>query len=218
MKKIILGLLLSCCYPIFATNGQEEIFTAIYENEVWGKGAGSGGGSHIENALPYVHFLQNFLKEKNIASVVDVGCGDWQFSQYINWSGIHYTGYEVVKFLVDKNQTVFGSPSIQFVHADGIHMDLPQADLVLCKDVLQHLSNEDVWSFLSQLGNFKYCLITNDVDVNSLPLFANQDTYSGGYRPLDITKPPFNVKAIRIFHYFSQGVFKQVLLIENKNL
>ena len=35
---------------------------------------------------------QQFLKDNAIRSVVDAGCGDWEFSQAIDWTGIDYKG------------------------------------------------------------------------------------------------------------------------------
>ena len=60
-------------------------FTNIYEKELWGRGKGSGAGSRPKFNAPYISFLENFLRDNNIKSVIDFGCGDWQFSQYIDW-------------------------------------------------------------------------------------------------------------------------------------
>ena len=41
--------------------------------------------------------MRKFIKENAIQSVVDLGCGDWQFSPYIYHDlGVAYTGYDVV--------------------------------------------------------------------------------------------------------------------------
>ncbi len=192
----------------------EEAFTEIYKKGVWGGKWFSGGGAWIEYAQPYVDFLQNFLREKNIQSVVDVGCGDWLFSQYIDWSGVHYVGCDAVEFIVERNRECFGQPSIDFLHLDALDSELPDADLLICKDVLQHLSNEDVIRFLARLGKYKYCLITNDVKGNTFTS-ANRDISRGEHRPIDLIAPPFNLEAKIAFRYYSQFVWKQVYLLEN---
>jgi SAM-dependent methyltransferase len=69
-----------------------EIFDFIYRNDVW-KG-GSGASSHEEATREYREFLTQFMQAAKITSVVDLGCGDWQFSRYIDWSGIDYTGVD----------------------------------------------------------------------------------------------------------------------------
>src|SRR5258706_16476890 len=70
----------------------QQIFTDIYRRAIWGKndqGTGnSGPGSTLNATLTYRKFLQQFLKDHDIRSVVDAGCGDWEFSQALNWNGI----------------------------------------------------------------------------------------------------------------------------------
>lgn len=212
MSFLILG-------NVCADQTAEEIFTNIYKNKVWGQnsdGQGtSGDGSTLEATQLYRTFLQDFFKAYKIHSVVDVGCGDWEFSRTINWDGIKYTGYDVVKFLIEQNQTRYGTPNINFVHANAVHARIPKADLLICKDVLQHLSNTDISTFTKKLGQFKFCLITNDVNATT-GTSDNIDIPTGSYRHLDLTAPPFNLKAVKIFTFYAgEGCarqLKQVLL------
>jgi SAM-dependent methyltransferase len=203
-----------------ADQSAEEIFTYIYDKGVWGcneEGLGSSGtGSTVQNTEPYMKFLQNFLIENKITSVVDVGCGDWTFSQHIDWGNIHYTGYDVVKHVIERNQIKFSSPTIQFIHADISLIAFPSADLLICKDVLQHLPLKDISLFLKQIHKFRYCLITNDVDSDTLTSY-NSECPRGAYRSLDLTNAPFNVQGTKLLNFLSYNVMKQVLLIENPN-
>lgn len=210
--------LLSC--PLTADQLEDQ-FTNIYNSAVWGRnneGMGSSGeGSKMSTTEPYRAYLQSFLHNMNIKSVVDAGCGDWEFSQSIDWDGVDYKGYDIVKIVVERNQAKFTQPNIQFIYANFLDTDLPAADLLVCKDVLQHLSNEDIQAFLPQLSKYNYCLITNDVDMRTAtsknePVGRGLDTY----RVLDLTMPPFNVKGLSAFTYRDAGTLKQVLLIVNK--
>eukprot|EP00913_Durusdinium_trenchii_P017669 g16608.t1 len=73
----------------------EETFTQIYATEAWGRG--SGAGSVPVHCLKWIEFVRTFIKENSIQSVVDLGCGDWQFSPYIYHDlGVDYVGYDVV--------------------------------------------------------------------------------------------------------------------------
>ena len=65
-----------------------KIFENIYKYNLWLFGSGSGS-IKIKN-IKYITCLQNFLKQKKITSVCDLGCGDWQLSQHIDWSNINY--------------------------------------------------------------------------------------------------------------------------------
>lgn len=210
---------LSCALflqPLIADKTEDE-FTRIYKNKEWNEGNSlSGRGSTLQATEQYRVFLQNFLKENNIQSVVDVGCGDWSFSKAIDWGSIQYTGYDVVKSVIKKNTKKYGTKKITFVHANGVKTKLPKADLLICKEVLQHLPNKNVFKMIRKFHRYKYCIITNDVDPQTFTS-DNPDITPGWFRPIDLTAPPFNVKATKVLHYSldkGDGVdMKQVLLI-----
>ncbi len=195
----------------------EQVFSHIYEKGIWGrnsKGEGfSGEGSSVENAAQYAKFLEDFITYNQIESVLDVGCGDWTFSQYIQWGKAHYTGIDVVKSVIDRNRVKFTSPTVTFLHCDEKFTDLPSADLVICKDVLQHLPTESILLFLNQIPKFKHCLITNDIDEWS----TNKSIQAGDYRSIDLQKPPFNVKGVKILTFRSGYVTKQIFYVNNSN-
>jgi len=217
-SALILALNSTCGLFADEQKAPEEVFTHIYQNAVWGvdeKGEGtSGPGSTVANTKEYMEYLQDFLKEKKITSVVDLGCGDWQFSQHINWNGVQYTGFDVVLPIIERNKAKFSQPNIAFMHGDGITTDLPAADLLICKDVLQHLTEADIKKIAAQFPKFKYCLITNGIDADTLSS-NNHPISRGDYRTLDIRKPPFNIKAKKVLTY--RGPFmNQVLLVERE--
>jgi hypothetical protein len=204
---------------VFSKRSSEVAFTDIYNKGAWGKnefGAGSsGGGSLFENATEYILFLQKFLNRFSIHSVVDMGCGDWGISKHIDWEGISYSGYDVVKHIINRNQDLFSSPSIRFIHADAIQTNLPLADLLICKDVMQHLPNDDIFSLLSQIHKFKHCLITNDVNPLTLTSKNHPLPFRGGYRSFDLTQPPFEIAGSKVLTYKSDIWTKQILHIQN---
>jgi len=196
----------------------EKVFTEIYDKCIWGTDAEnkgtSGSGSTIENNQIYMDFLQNFIQYNTIKSVVDLGCGDWMFSQKINWYNAKYHGIDVVKPVIEKNKKKFSSSNIIFTHG-GIEKleNISPADLLLCKDVLQHIPNEEIIKFLKYISKFKYCLITNDIHYGGInqPVPESPNNYRG----IDLTQPPFNVKGVKILTYLSGGHLKQILLIIN---
>ncbi|MCX6987690.1 MAG: class I SAM-dependent methyltransferase [Chlamydiae bacterium] len=197
----------------------ESAFGYIYENGVWGcdeNGHGnSGTGSDPKNTTVYISFLQQFLADHQIASVVDLGCGDFRLGRCICWDGIDYIGIDVVDSLLNTNIENFSASNISFALADGVNYPLPAADLLICKDVLQHLPFGDIHKIINQFKKFKYCLIINDVDPITLTC-KNKDIARGGYRQLDLTKRPFRLSGHIIFHYISDSAKKQVLLINNR--
>ncbi|MBA2726794.1 MAG: class I SAM-dependent methyltransferase [Parachlamydiaceae bacterium] len=197
----------------------EEIFTTIYDTGYWGvnaEGIGySGTGSTVDQARPYMKFVQDFMAKNAIKSVVDVGCGDWTFARHMNWNGIDYIGYDVVQSVIERDKERFATDNINFIFANAIETDLPSADLLICKDVLQHCNNDDIASFLLQCPKFKHCLITNDVNPDTLSS-QNFPTERGGCtHAVDLTQPPFNVEGVKVLTYQAGYNIKQVLHIQN---
>jgi SAM-dependent methyltransferase len=172
-------------------------FAEIYANNEWGHG--SGEGSLEIHTRGYRNFLQNFLKEKRIGSVVDMGCGDWQFSRHIDWSGVRYQGFDVVPAVIAANHAQFGKPNVSFQLYSGQPAELPAADLLIAKDVLQHLPHQTVFEFLAGLSRFKYALLTNC--VNPKGETDNIDIAAGEFRYLDLRKPPFNLTATQVYGF-----------------
>ncbi len=177
----------------------QEIFSRIYSRNEWL--FGSGEGSLPASTGAYRAFLQQFLHDYRIKSVVDAGCGDWQFSQLIDWTGIEYTGSDVVPDVIEKNQQTFAAPTIQFCCQDLLSEELPPADLLILKDVLQHLPFTAISRILSFAPHYRFVLVTNDAAT------ANDDTIIGGYRALDLRLPPFSLPATEVLRY---GGFSQV--------
>ncbi len=166
----------------------QQVFADIYRHAIWGRndqGAGnSGPGSTLPSTVTYRTFLQQFLKDCDIRSVVDAGCGDWEFSQAIDWSGIDYKGFDIVESAIAQNKQKFAKPNIQFFAGNVVELNLPPADLLICKHVLQHLPTKDVQKFLTQLTKYKHVLLTNSVHLDTMSA-ANSDIVIGGFRTLD---------------------------------
>jgi hypothetical protein len=216
-KTITFLLLLSISNTSYAkktspAKTSPTVFTKISNNRVlnnreYGK---DNDCTQITTNQIYIEFLQNFLKTNNIKSVVDAGCGNFDFSQKIDWHGIHYIEYDVFKSIVKENCIKSSNKTYNFIHDDITTIDLPSADLLLCKDVLQHLPNKDVIRFLKQCSKFKHCLITNDIGSHKM----NKNIKAGEYRPIDLTQKPFNITGFKILTYKSNNwKTKQVLHI-----
>lgn len=192
----------------------EVAFDAIYAQGVWDEDGFSLANSSLSMNLTYVKMLQTFLIDNKISSVVDIGCGDWQFSRYIDWGGIEYLGLDVVSSVVERNSRLYGSECVRFTHADALEVELPEADLVICKDVFQHLPNANVKHLLQKFSKYKHCLITDYVGPPK-PYILNSDIEIGSFRPIDLTKPPFSTEGKVILTFPSIGMNKQVVYIQH---
>jgi 2-polyprenyl-3-methyl-5-hydroxy-6-metoxy-1,4-benzoquinol methylase len=161
----------------------KQIFTQIYERGLWG--GGSGPGSHPSNSALYAGLVQHLIRHFGARRVVDFGCGDWQFSQFLDFSGVDYIGVDIVDSLVSQNSARYGASNVRFVVGDISDYPIDDADLVLCKDVLQHLDDDSALRVLQKLPMARAWLITNDYSAR------NVDGGIGDARPMDPTAPPF---------------------------
>ena len=171
-------------------------FNLIYEVGSWGKDASgngtSGTGSTLEVTREYRAYVEDFIRKHGVKSVVDAGCGDWAFSSAIDWGGASYLGIDIASDVVKRVRRKYEKNNVTFQVGD-ITEELPAADLLISKDVLQHLSNELVQKFIRnnlKPGKYKWALLTNDRGSE------NRDIQPGYYRLIDLSAPPFDVKGL----------------------
>ena len=175
------------------------VFEWIYDRGGW-SGLGSGPGSSARYNRPFLNFLSNFARKADIRSIVDYGCGDWtMFSEY-QFGNIDYLGIDIVDSVVEANRNRYSGPGIEFRLARPLAGETCSADLLLMKDVMIHLPNGHCAEFLDYARNrFRFGIFVND--MRSHEAGVNEDIRMGGYRPIDITKPPFNWPARTLLVY-----------------
>jgi 2-polyprenyl-3-methyl-5-hydroxy-6-metoxy-1,4-benzoquinol methylase len=181
--------------------GNKNVFSKIYKEGLWR--GGSGAGSKLENVEEYVDILQKYIDKPEVKTVVDLGCGDWQFSKFLDLSSVLYLGVDVVDSVIDSNINLYSASNIDFISRDITTYEVPQVDLIICKDVLQHLCNKDVASVLVKIiKSSKFALITNDFNPEST---SNIDIENGDYRYLDLTLSPFFLDVITVLEFEKPG-------------
>ncbi|MBE9035691.1 class I SAM-dependent methyltransferase [aff. Roholtiella sp. LEGE 12411] len=168
----------------------KEIFTSFYEKDHWGdRESKSGPGSSEFETRQIRRILPELIQELNINVLLDVPCGDFNWMKSIDLGNCNYIGGDIVKELIKNNQNQFESSKRVFFECDITKDELPNADLILCRDCLFHLSFEDIFA---AIGNFKtskskYLLTTTHPDtVENFPILT------GGYRGLNMCLEPFN--------------------------
>ena len=130
-----------------------DIFDYIYRNRLWGTADRpfcSGAGTVTRDvSVPYVDAIRRLIQERRVGSILDLGCGDFWVGRPISASVEKYTGVDVAPSLVKWLKENFEVPGkVDFIEADIATDQLPSADLVLVRQVLQHLSNKDIEMFL----------------------------------------------------------------------
>ena len=158
-------------------NNYQEIFSKIYNGKIWGDGIEiplSGSGSEPENSVIYVKIIKTYISENDVNSVLDFGHGS--FEMWDSWGseafkGIEYLGIDLVEELSEKTDIKYGSLNRKFKFLDMSYTPLPSADLLICKDVLQHLPTLYIFKLISSFSNYKSIILCNDVYIRGSILF-----------------------------------------------
>ncbi|MEN8777448.1 MAG: class I SAM-dependent methyltransferase [Polaribacter sp.] len=193
----------------------KDAMTQIYEQHLWGtnhKPFYSGEGSHNPTLVkPYLQVVQAFLKSfKAPISVCDLGCGDFNIGKELVKYSQKYIGVDIVESLIDYNTKHFKASNLAFLCLDIAKDDLPKADVVIVRQVLQHLSNTEIIAILEKLTQYKYILLTEHLPNGTFA--PNKDIISGqGIRikkqsGLNILKPPFNFQIVAKKEFLSMDV------------
>jgi hypothetical protein len=187
----------------------EEIFTDIYSANRWGGRPGtffSGFGSRDTAIVsPYVAAVTSELARIGAASMtaVDLGCGDYSVGRHLSPVCGRYIGVDIVKPLVAHNQTTFGRNNVSFQYANIVEDTLPEGDICFVRQVLQHLSNEQIAAVLPKLDKYGWCFVTEHHPTSGRLRQPNQDKPHG--HDIRVTQgsgvfleePPFNIPANR---------------------
>ena len=152
---------------------RQEIFSNIYRNGLWNNSRSdiprSGPGSSLVNTIKFREFFDTFCEANAIESVLDIGCGDLTWMPLTKtFQTKKYTGIDIVKSLIDSHITKY--PQHTFLCLDAVAQDIPSADVICIRDVLFHLSIEDIQTLLGKL-RCKYLFATscrNSSNTNTL--------------------------------------------------
>ena len=130
--------------------------------------------------------------------VCDLGCGDFNVGKALLTYTKKYIAVDIVSDLIARNKEKFKEDNLEFYCLDISVDDLPSADCVLLRQVLQHLSNAEVAKITRRLNAFKYVIVTEHLPQGEFE--PNKDIISGqGIRlkkqsGLNLMAPPFNFK------------------------
>jgi hypothetical protein len=151
----------------------------------------SGLGSSKNITKVACKFIEDIIKNYNIASINDCPCGDLNWLQHINLTNVAYKGYDVVPDLIA--EISLQHKEKEFFVFDAIKDVLPTADLILCRDFLFHLHHEESLKVLEnfQKSKSKYLLTTTFSITSNTDLPANRNW---GFTKVNLQLAPFNLK------------------------
>lgn len=168
-------------------------FQDIYRQRLFGKStSASGPGSSMDATKVVRESISELLNEYEIQNIVDIPCGDFLWFRAMELGELKYTGLDIVPELISDLRQEF--PKHQFDIHDATSDRLRTYDLILCRDLLVHLTNEQA---INVISNFKssgstYLLATTFVNLER-NVELRIPRIGVGWRPLNLAVSPFNL-------------------------
>ena len=176
--------------------GLQERFERIYSTNLWSDPQSrSGVGSTLDSTRVLRAELPKALRQLEARVLLDVPCGDFTWMEHVDLTGIEYIGGDIVPSIVEKNQRLHTRESRRFVGLDLTRDILPDADVLLCRDCLVHLSYTNIRAVLANIArsNIRFVLMTSFPGRRD-----NYDVADGDWRALDFQAPPFSFPEPRL--------------------
>jgi len=175
----------------------ENKFDRIYKEQTWsGKNPDiplSGPGSLVESSLPVIEFIKQSIAQGEVSSILDLGCGDLTYMstiEPIKSGAVDYTGTDISEFILQENR-------IRYSWFKGLTMDVTKpnefdADLIVIKDLIFHLSNRQITALLNNLSKarFNYCIMTTMNNASNRWRFLSK---KHNYADVNIRIAPFKL-------------------------
>ena len=144
--------------------GSKDYWIKRYEG-----GSNSGGGSYGVLAEYKSEVLNDFVRDNNINSIIEYGCGDGNNLSFFNFPS--YLGLDVSDFVILNNKKRFQkNNNWAFMSIDDNGEFSFIADLTLSLDVIYHLVEDEVYEhYMTSLfkSSAKFVVIySSNVDFN----------------------------------------------------
>ncbi len=187
----------------FGKKSVAQTFGEIYETNAWGGEKGefySGDGSGESYADIYAEAVRKFISDNKIKRVVDLGCGDFRVASKFAADDFYYTGCDIVPSLVRHLNENYKSETVKFRCVNIVEDELPDGDLCLIRQVLQHLSNAEIKRVLENARKFKFLIVTEHYPKPQTKFTPNLDIPHGPNVRVQfdsavvLDEPPFNLK------------------------
>jgi hypothetical protein len=189
----------------------QQAFDEVYRRGMWKQGnSPSGLGSEGILAERYVDLVRAYAAKYSLRTAVDGGCGDFSVGSRLVPFFERYAAIDVSPRIIASNQRRYADlakDKVTFAVANMLETPFPATDLVLIREVLQHLTNAQIEMILKNLeaSTWRRVLISESVYDPRNNQSPNLDLPSHSVRTrgsqgsgVFVDKPPFSRPAKRI--------------------
>lgn len=185
--------------PVMEPYDYEKYFQFRYNQGPLGAGGPQPAGDEVKWTRETIMHL---LDEYKCADVTEVGCGSmvrWKFLPHR-----HYVGVDVCDKALDYAREKF--PGTLFLQVDATKEDIPEADAIICIDMMQHIKPEDFDTVFNRLlkAARKVLIVKTSVNIGNLYYQFNHDwTDAAPSETLDV--PGSDVSRVFVFEKVASG-------------
>jgi hypothetical protein len=193
--------------PAPPSSPRANFFSNIYDQALWGEGTTeqplSGPGSRLDITEGLREILVTLVEAHGIHSMLDLGCGDmtWMPALLDDLSArnhhLTYVGADVAANQIERNRERF--TDLEFCVLDMVTDPLPRADLVFCKEALNHLSIADCQAAFRNISSSgsRFLAATNYLHRDETSF---DDERPGAWRYYNFLAAPFDLPRPRSMH------------------
>lgn len=171
-----------------------DIFQRYYETNFWKDSESvSGAGSNLAATAAIRAELPTLFTQLGITSVLDIPCGDFYWFNQMHLKLNKYVGADIVPGLIHAVAHRYTVPGLAryFEVLDAVKHELPEVDLILCRDLLVHFSYADI---NAALKNFRASGSTWLL-ATTFPGAPDFNIETGQWHPIDLTRLRYGLGA-----------------------
>ena len=175
----------------------------------------SGSGSTVYNTRNTIKTINYIIDKYNIKTILDLPCGDTNWITKINMNNIQYMGLDISPEIIKYNKEKYNHLNFK-IHDIVEYPIYDKYDLIVCRDLLFHLSIEEV---INSINNFKksnstYILTSTFPNSND-----NSKLSTNGFSEINLNIEPFNFqKPIELFPEIEKGKYLGLWKLDTINL
>ncbi len=178
-----------------------QAFSDLYHKKLLGDyETTSGNGSTLVNSSRMRRGLSEFISW-GVGSVLDVGCGDFNWQRALQLNGCQILAVDVVPELIEKNKKIYTQPNIRFDVMDIVTTIPPAHDLVICRDLFTHFPSSDIVAAVNNIkqSGSRFLAATGYYPGNGHQKMMenylasmNKDSAAGYWRAIQLRKLPYS--------------------------
>jgi hypothetical protein len=178
-------------------SARDRFTVAYHANGFRGTESVSGPGSDLSQTEVIRGEIPRVLGALHARAFLDCPCGDYHWMKLVELPVEKYIGGDVVAELAAENQRRYGDGRHEFRALNLLTDELPDADVLLCRDCLVHLTNEEAFRAINNIrrSGVKYLLTTTFPGQAANRELESTRGSKPKWRPLNLQLAPYSFPA-----------------------